>query len=79
MKGLDGATWPCPKNDARTSKFILGARAPSPAPACATRFILKKVNPGNRFALRAHSGRGRPRSQYGRARSRLDRLFGQSR
>ena len=62
MKGLDGATWPCPKNDARTSKFILGARAPSPAAACATRFILKKINRAtvSRFALIAGEGARAP-------------------
>lgn len=43
------------------SGLILGARAPSPAPRWQ---MIKKVQCDNHFALRAHSGRGRPRSQY---------------
>jgi len=44
-----------------TPQLLLGARAPSPACASQRRADL--------FALRAHCGRGRPRSQWNEARN----------
>jgi len=48
----------------RRDKLILGARAPLPAGACAARSISTFLTLFSCFALRAHSGRGRSRSQY---------------
>ena len=54
-------------------ELTLGARAPSPAERANTRFP-KSMTP-RLFALRAHGGRGRPRSQYDRlASNRIDFL-----